>query len=266
MLLVFGLTKATQDGWTSALTLGSLIASAALLVLFLGIERRAESPLLPFAAFRGTTLGIGGAITAIIASIGFSQFFLLTLYLQQVLHYSAARSGVAFTAIAVTVAITSNIGQRLVTTLGARTVLGAGLLAGAIAEALFIRLPEHGSYVVDLLPAFILTGISLGLGFVAVTIASLAGTRPQYAGVASGLVNTSRQIGGAVGLAVMTTIASLAAGHSTSPAAIVHGDHVAFAVLTVLALAALALTPALRPHREAERSAPDVTYVLEEAA
>ncbi len=115
MLLVYALTRATQDGWGSVSTITLIAAAVALGGAFVAIERRAESPLLPFEAFRGTTLGTANVITAIIASIAFSQFFLLTLYLQQVLHYSAARSGLAFTAIAGTVAITSNVAQRFVT-------------------------------------------------------------------------------------------------------------------------------------------------------
>jgi EmrB/QacA subfamily drug resistance transporter len=266
MLLVFALTKATQDGWTSVATLGSLIASAALAVLFVAVERRAKAPLLPLEAFRGTTLGVGALITGVISCVAFAQFFLLTLYLQQVLHYSAAKTGLAFTAIALTVAIISNVAQRFVTRFGPQRVLAAGLVAAALAEGLLVRLPFDGSYVRDLLPSFILTGIAIGSGFVAVTIASLAGTRPQHAGVASGLVNTTRQIGGAVGLAAMATLVSSVAGGTPSAAATVHGDHVAFGVLALLSLAGAALVPVLRPHRERVELAPDFPLVLEEAA
>ncbi|HEY3961668.1 MAG TPA: MFS transporter [Gaiellaceae bacterium] len=267
MLLVYGLTKATQDGWGSVETVSTLVAAAALAALFVAIERRAASPLLPFAAFRGNTLGVGGMIATLLASIGFSQFFLLTLYLQNVLHYSAARTGLAFAAIAGTVAVMSNVAQRLVTRFGPRPVLASGLLAAAIAQLLLIRLPTHASYLTDLLPSFILIGIGIGAGFVAVTIASLQGVAPIYAGVASGIVNVSRQIGGAVGLAAMTTIASLVAGTSPSVNAVVHGDHVAFGVLGVLALAGAALTPTLRPHVHHEKQETfDYEPAFEEAA
>ncbi len=249
MLLVVALTKATQDGWGSVETLAPLAASIAFAAAFVAVERRATSPLLPASAFRGNTLGIGALITTVVASVAFAQFFLLTLYLQQVLHYSAARTGLAFAVIAGTVAITSNLAQGVVGRLGPRRVLAAGLLSAAASQALLTRLPTHGSYVVDLLPSFVLIGIGLGVSFVAVTIASLQGVPPAHAGIASGLVNVSRQIGGAVGLAAMTTIASFAAHHSTAAAATVHGDRVAFGVLTALALAAAIATPALRPHR-----------------
>ncbi len=136
MVLVYALTRATGTGWGSTSTVLLFAASALLALAFLAIERRAASPLLPLAAFRGNTLTTANAITAVIASIAFSQFFLLTLYLQQVLHYSAARSGLAFSAIAVTVALMSNVAQRLVTRVGARSVLAAGLLFAAASQAL----------------------------------------------------------------------------------------------------------------------------------
>jgi predicted MFS family arabinose efflux permease len=266
MAFVFALTKATTDGWTSSVTVSALAASAALAAAFVAIERRAPSPLLPLAAFRGTTLGVGAFITAVIASVGFAQFFLLTLYLQQVLHYSAMQAGGAFTAIAVGVAVMSNVAQRFVGKLGARPVLAVGLLLMAASQALYVRLPVDGHYVTDLLPSFLLMGVGLGTSFVAVTIASLAGTRPQHAGVASGLVNTSRQVGGAIGLAAAATLASSVAGGSPTLADTVHGDRVAFGVLTVLALAAAALAPALRPHRERVLGTTPVPVALEEAA
>jgi EmrB/QacA subfamily drug resistance transporter len=268
MLLVYGLTKATQDGWGSVETISTLVAATVLAAGFVAIERRAASPLLPFAAFRGNTLGVGGLIATLLASIGFSQFFLLTLYLQNVLHYSAARTGLAFAAIAGTVAITSNVAQRLVTSLGPRRVLAAGMISASLAQLMLIRLPTHASYVTDLLPSFILIGAGIGTGFVAVTIASLQGVAPMYAGVASGIVNVSRQIGGAVGLAAMTTVASTVAGSSPTASSVVHGDHVAFGILGVLALAGALLTPTLRVHRHEQKPEPNFDFepAFEEAA
>jgi predicted MFS family arabinose efflux permease len=261
MLLVYALTRATQSGWTSLSTILLIGASAVLAAAFVAIERRAESPLLPFEVFRGTTLGVANVITAIIASIAFSQFFLLTLYLQQVLHYSAARSGLAFTAIAGTVAVTSNVAQRFVTRFGPRRVLATGLLFAAASEALLTRLPVHGHYVTDLLPSFLLIGVGLGVSFVAVTIAALQGVPARDAGIASGLVNTSRQIGGAIGLAAVTTIATTYAGHHSvtvsAASATTHGYRVAFGTLAVLALGAALLTATMRVlHRHEPVAAP----------
>jgi EmrB/QacA subfamily drug resistance transporter len=271
MLLVYALTRATQEGWGTPTTIGLLALSAALAGTFVMIERAATSPLLPFHAFRGNTLGIANLITCIIAAIGFSQFFLLTLYLQQILHYSAAESGVAFAAIAVTVAVMSNVAQRLVTTFGARRVLAFGLLSMGASQALLVRLPVHGSYVTDLLPSFLLIGIGMAVSFVAVTIAALQGVQPANAGIASGLVNTSRQIGGAIGLAAITTVATLYATHpsaSVSTAAgTTHGFRVAFGVLALLALTGVALTPTMRAHTgEAVERAPEAIPAWEEAA
>ncbi len=271
MLLVYALTRATQEGWGTPTTVTLLVASGTLAAAFVAIERSATSPLLPFHAFRGNTLGIANLITCIIAAIGFSQFFLLTLYLQQVLHYSAAESGVAFAAIAVTVAVMSNVAQRLVTLFGARRVLAAGLLSMAASQALLVRLPVHGSYTVDLLPSFILVGIGMAVSFVAVTIAALEGVQPVNAGIASGLVNTSRQIGGAIGLAAVTTVATTYASHPSATlsaaAATTHGYRVAFGVLMLLALAGVALTPTMRPHTgEVAERAPDALPAWEEAA
>ncbi len=271
MLLVYALTRATHDGWGTPATLTLFVASGVLATAFVVIEQTASSPLLPFQAFRGNTLGIANLITGIIAAIAFSQFFLLTLYLQQVLHYSAAESGVAFAAIAVTVAVMSNVAQRLVTLLGARRVLAAGLLSMGAAQALLVRLPVDGSYVVDLLPSFILVGLGMAASFVAVTIAALEGVQPANAGIASGLVNTSRQVGGAIGLAAITTVATVYTSQPTASlsaaAGATHGFRVAFGVLTALALAGVALTPTMRAHtHEVVEQAPDALPAWEEAA
>jgi EmrB/QacA subfamily drug resistance transporter len=263
MLLVYALTEATQKGWGSSSTVAFLAVSVLLAAVFVAVEQRTAHPLMPFMVFRGNTLAVGTLITGVIAAIAFSQFFLLTLYLQQVLHYSAARSGLAFAAIAGTVAIVSNVAQGLVTRLGPRRVLAAGLLFAAVSQALLVRLPVHAHYTTDLLPSFLLIGVGIAVSFVAVTIASLAGVAPAQAGIASGLVNTSRQIGGAVGLAAITTIATTAAGHSTSAAATTHGYRVGFGVLAVLALAAALLTPALRASRtEPVAERPDEQFEL----
>jgi EmrB/QacA subfamily drug resistance transporter len=271
MVLVFALTRATQHGWGSASTIALLATFAVLAAAFVAIERRAESPLVPFEVFRGTTLAPGTLITAIIASIGFSQFFLLTLYLQQVLHYSAARTGLAFVALALSVAVTSNVAQRLVTILGPRRVVAAGLLLAAVAEGLLIRLPVHGHYLTDLLPSFVLIGAAIGTSFVAVTIAALAGVPTRDAGIASGLVNTARQVGGAVGLAGITTIATIYGAHRSATESVAagatHGFRVAFVALAVLSLVGVTLTTTMRVrHPEAEGVERAASEALAEAA
>jgi EmrB/QacA subfamily drug resistance transporter len=273
MVLVYALTRATQDGWASATTSSLFVLSAALAAAFVLVERRSPAPLVPFRVFRGNTLAAANLITCMIAAIGFSQFFLLTLYLQDVLGYSAARSGLAFATIAVTVAVMSNVAQRLVTQFGPRRVLAAGMLLAASSEALLVRLPVHGQYVTDLLPSFVLIGLGLGISFVAVTIAGLSGVTGADAGIASGLVNTSRQIGGAIGLAVVSTIAAtyssgrLGSG-AASAEALTHGFRISFAVLAVVGVVGAVLAGVVLriPHREAAGERIPRELDLQEAA
>ena len=208
MVLVYGLTVATDRGFGSAPALALFATSAALAAAFVAIEARAALPLLPLRMFRIRTFAVGNAITTIVASIAFSEFFLLTLYMQDVLHYSAVETGLAFAAVAVTIAVVSNGAQALVTRFGPRRVLTAGLVLLTVSLALIARLPVPARYDVDLLGPFVLNGIGLSLCFIPMTIAGLQGVMPADAGVASGLLNTSRQVGGAVGLAVVNAIAA----------------------------------------------------------
>ena len=208
MLLVYAMTRATSEGWSSGTTLALLAGSAALVLAFVVIELRSRSPLLPLRIFRLRTLSAANATMAIVGAVAFSQFFLLTLYLQDVLHYSAIRSGVAFTGFALTVVVVSNLAQAVVGRVGVRATLTVGLLVSASSVALLTRLPVDGHYFWDLFPAFVLGGAGMAFSFVPVTIASLAGVERADAGVASGLINTSRQIGGAIGVAATSAIAA----------------------------------------------------------
>jgi EmrB/QacA subfamily drug resistance transporter len=259
MLLVYALTRATSDGWTSPVTLGLLGGAAALIAAFLAIESRSRSPLLPLRIFRLRALSAANATMALVGAVTFSEFFVLTLYVQDVLHYSAVRSGVAFSAFALAVVVASNVAQVVVGRIGVRATLISGLTLATVSLALLIRVPVDGSYFGDLFPAFLLGGTGLGFSFVPVTIASLAGVERADAGVASGLVNTSRQIGGAIGLAAISTIAasatsSYADAHGlavSSAAATVNGFHTSFVVLGSLLVAAIVVAGIfLRPARE----------------
>jgi predicted MFS family arabinose efflux permease len=273
MLLVYALTRATTDGWGSPVTLGLLGAAAALIAAFVAIESRSRSPLLPLRIFRRRTISAANAAMAIVGAVAFSEFFVLTLYLQDVLHYSAVQTGVAFVAFALTVVITSNVAQVVVGRAGIRTTLTAGLLMALVSVALLTRLPVDGHYFWDIFPAFVLGGAGMGFSFVPITIASLTGVERADAGVASGLVNTSRQIGGAIGLAAISTIAASAATSyanaqgiavASAPAA-VHGFQTAFETLGGALIVGIAVTLAvLRPAREpaADHEVPE----LEEAA
>ena len=258
MLLVYALTRATSDGWSSPVTLGLLGGAAALIAAFIWIESRSHAPLLPLRIFRLRSLTAANATMALVGAVTFSEFFVLTLYVQDVLHYSAVQSGVAFVAFALSVVVMSNVAQVLVGRVGIRTTLMAGLTLATISLALLTRVPVDGHYFSDLFVPFVLGGAGLGLSFVPITIASLAGVERADAGVASGLVNTSRQIGGAVGLAAISTIVASAASRYanahgvsvTSASATVDGFQAAFYVLGGLLVASLVIAGVfLRPER-----------------
>jgi EmrB/QacA subfamily drug resistance transporter len=280
MLLVYAMTRATQEGWGSVSTLSLLGASVALLAAFVVIELRSPSPLLPMRMFRNRTLSAANATAAVIGAIAFSEFFLLTLYMQQVLGYSAIQTGVGFAAVTFTIIVFSNVAQMLVTRFGVRSVLAAGLTLDATALAAFTQLPVGGHYFWNLFPAFLISGAGLALSFVPVTIAGLAGVHRSDAGIASGLINTSRQVGGAVGLAAVTTSAAAYAangGGATGLARVAavdggltHGFQVGFTVLAgVAVLGALIAAVLLRPHAEGKDVQPltsPSTAQLEEAA
>ncbi|TML75311.1 MAG: DHA2 family efflux MFS transporter permease subunit [Actinobacteria bacterium] len=273
MLLVYALTRATTDGWSSPVTIGLLSGAAALIAAFVAIELRSRSPLLPLRIFRSRTLSASNAAMAIVGAVAFSEFFVLTLYLQDVLHYSAVQTGVAFVAFALTVVVTSNVAQVVVGRAGIRATLTAGLVMAAVSVALLTRLPVDGHYFWDIFPAFVLGGAGMGFSFVPITIGSLTGVERADAGVASGLVNTSRQIGGAIGVATISTIAATAASgyahaHALSAAsapATVDGFQASFDVLGGLLVAGILIVAVfLRPARERmeEAKAPE----LQEAA
>jgi EmrB/QacA subfamily drug resistance transporter len=248
MVLVYAITRASEYGWSNGETIGLLAAAAALLVAFVGIEARSSAPLLPLRIFRLRTLSAANATVMILGATTFGQFLLLTLYLQEVLHYSAIETGVAFIAATLMIVALSNVGQALTTRLGARPVLTAGLLLTAAGGALYSQIPANGQYFWDVFPGLVVSGIGLAFSFVSVMIAGLTGLDQADAGVASGLINTSRQIGGSLGLAAVTTIAATATGNyaqshaaAGSGAALTHGFQVAFYALIGLALVGAAI-------------------------
>src|SRR5213083_159973 len=208
MLLVYALTRATQHGWVTAETIGLLAASAALIGAFFLIELRSKAPLLPLRIFRLRTLSASNVSGLLMGGAIFSQFFLLTLYMQEVLHYSALKTGLAYIGLTLTIIAFSAVAQALVTRIGVRRVLPLGLALSTVALVLFARLPVDGNYFTDLFPAFMISGLGLAFAFVPMSIGALTGVRPAEAGVASGLINTSQQIGGAIGVALAVTIAT----------------------------------------------------------
>jgi MFS family permease len=248
---------------------------------FVVIEHRSPSPLLPLRLFRLRTLSAANASMAIVGAVAFSEFFLLSLYLQDVLHYSAVRSGLAFVGFALTVVVISNVAQAAVGRIGVRPTLTLGLLVSAGSVALLTRLPVHGHYFWDLFPAFVLGGAGMAFSFVPVTIASLTGVERSDAGIASGLINTSRQIGGAIGLAAVSAIAASSTSHyylhvhtaftaSSSAVALDHGFQTALYALTgLLLLGALIAATLIKSPQTASAPLADregEAVALEEAA
>jgi EmrB/QacA subfamily drug resistance transporter len=254
MLLVYAMTRATQHGWGTAETIGLLAGSVALILAFVVIELRSKAPLLPLAIFKLRTLAGSNAGGLLLGAALFSQFFLLTLYMQQVLHYSAIKTGVAYVGLTLTIIAFSGVAQALATRVGVRPLLPLGMVLAAGALVLYAQLPVNGHYFWDLFPAFILSGLGLALAFVPMSIGALAGVPSAEAGIASGLLNTSQQIGGAIGVAVATTIATTFTGHyvsshagvsASSGAALTHGFQITFYVLAAIALAGAVVSGAL---------------------
>jgi EmrB/QacA subfamily drug resistance transporter len=280
MLLVYALTRASQHGWVTGETIGLLAASAALVVAFVVIEVRSPAPLLPLRIFRLRTLTASNVTALLMGAAVFSQFFLLTLYMQQVLHYSALQTGVAYIALTLAIIGFSAVSQALVTRVGIRLVLPVGMALSAAGLVLYAQLPVHGTYFSNLFPAFILSGIGLAFAFVPMSIGALTGVRSEDAGVASGLLNTNQQVGGAIGVAIATTIATTYTTHylvghpSVGPldgAALTHGFQIAFYVLAALAalaavVSAIMIEPRAAATASAEERRGELTPVLEDAA
>jgi EmrB/QacA subfamily drug resistance transporter len=269
MLLVYAMTRATTIGWGTTETIGLLLGSAALIVAFVVIELRSKAPLLPMRIFRLRTL-TGANVTAFLLGTSvFSQFFLGTLYMQQVLHFSAIETGVAYLPLTLTIIALASVSQNLVTRVGVRRVLPVGLALATVGLLLLTQLPADGHYFFNLFPAFLVSAVGLAFTFIPMTIAALMGVEHADAGVASGLLNTTQQIGGAIGLAAVSTIATtftaryVDAHPGSSPvgaAALTHGFDIAFYVLTGVAALAVVLGAVLI---ESHPSAPVVETEFE---
>ncbi|MFL5954641.1 MAG: MFS transporter [Gaiellaceae bacterium] len=261
MLLVYGMTRAAQHGWATGPTVALLGGAAALIVAFFVIEWRSRAPLLPLTIFRLRTLTASNVAGLLMGGALFSQFFLLTLYMQEVLHYSALKTGVAYIALTLTTIAFATVAQALVTRVGVRPIMPLGLALSTVALLLFARLPVDGHYFTDLFPGFLLSGLGLALAFIPMSIGALTGVRPAEAGVASGLINTSQQIGGAVGVAIATTIATSFTSHyvhahagsnAFGGPALTHGFQIAFYVLAALAAAGALISVLLLESRPAQ--------------
>jgi EmrB/QacA subfamily drug resistance transporter len=254
-LLVYAISKAPVDGWGDGLTIGLLIASAVLVAFFLVWESRVDGPLMPLSIFRIRTLAAANAVGVLLGASVFANFFLLTLYVQNVLHYSALKTGITFLATAGTTVVVAGLAQWLTTKVGPRIVMALGLALSTAGLVWYAQIPVHGTYVHDLLPGYLLVGFGLALSFIPVSVAALAGVGPRDAGLASGLLNTSQQVGGAIGVAVATSVAVSHATHllhgGSSPAAALTSGY-ALAFWVVAGISAAAVVVALGFVRDAE--------------
>src|ERR687888_762701 len=206
--LVYAITQAGQEGWLAGRTLGFFGAALALLSAFIAWELRHPEPLMRFGIFQIRTVSGANVAGFIMGTALFAMFLMLTLYMQQVLGYSAMKTGVAYLAVAGTAILWSAVAAQLVNRIGVKPVLVAGMVTLTAGVLYFTQVSVGGSYLGDLLPGFLLIGFGLGFSFVPISIAALAGVEAAEAGLASGLINTSQQIGGALGIAALSTIAT----------------------------------------------------------
>jgi EmrB/QacA subfamily drug resistance transporter len=251
MLAVYAIVNGNEVGWTSTRTLGLLAVAAVLLGSFLVIEARTSAPLMPLGLFRRRNVSTANVVGVLWAAAMFAWFFLSALYLQLVLGYSPLQVGLAFLPANLIMALLSlGLSAKLVMRFGIRTPLATGLLLAAGGLALFARAPVDGAFVVDVLPSMILLGLGAGMALNPVLLAAMSDVEPSEAGLASGVVNTSFMMGGALGLAILASLAAsrsetLLASGDDQLSALTGGYHVAFLVGAVFAAVAAALGAAL---------------------
>jgi EmrB/QacA subfamily drug resistance transporter len=267
LLLVYAIVKAPDQGWSSGRTIGELAGAAVLLLAFLVNEHRHENPLAPLSIFRVNGLGAAN-LTQVIAIGGFyTMFFLMTLYMQNVLGWSQLQAGSAYLPATAGVAISSGIASQLFHRLGTRPIIVAGALIGAAGVYLLSHVPVHGTYPGDILPGLLVMSFGLGFVFVGVNTAANAGVPADKAGLAAALINTSTWVGGALGLAIFSVIATTRTTHllahgATPPAALTGGFHRGL-IACVVYIAVAALIALRATNTRGEAAVPDVEPALE---
>jgi predicted MFS family arabinose efflux permease len=242
LLVVYALVKAPTVGWGNARTIGELGGAIAMLIAFVVNEQRTKNPLAPLSIFRINGLGFSN-LTQLIAFAGFlALFFFLTLYMQNVLHYSAIQTGAAYVPLALTIGISAGISSQLIARVGTRPLIVAGALTAAGGLYWLSRIPVHGTYLSNLLPPMLVLSVGFGPLFVGVATAANAGVPADKAGLAAALLNASQQLGGSLGLAIFTAVATsrtqhLLATHTPPPQALTSGFSRALTVGSVFILA-----------------------------
>ena len=269
--LVYAITQSGTYGWGSARTIGVIVAAVALLAGFVWWERRQAEPLMRFGILRTKTVAGANVGGLILGTATFSLFLMLTLYMQQVLGYSPMKTGVAYLAVAGSAILWSAVAAQLVNRIGVKPVLVTGMVALTSGLVFFTQVSVHGTYLRDLLPGFLLVGVGLGFSFVPISIAALAGVRAAEAGLASGLFNTTQQIGGALGIAVLSTIATSRTSNALAdgtapPSALVHGFTGAFVVGAGIAAVGVIAALTLIRRDELEQAPEELKPVLDLAA
>ena len=263
MALVYAIVKTESDGWTSATTTGFFAAAVVLLASFVAIELRSKAPLVRLSIFRVRSLLTANVVMLLVASGMFAMFFFNTLYIQRVLGYGPLEAGVAFLPFTAGIMVSAGLASQFAPRVGVRPVAALGMIVTAAGMLLLARMPLDGSYVVDVLPALILSSLGMGAVFMPLTLVATTGLEDEDQGLASGLFNTSQQIGGALGLAILSTLAASKTSHAgtSGNAALVTGFHWAFSGAAAFVLGGLVLmTALLRQHHvariEAEATAP----------
>ncbi|MGH3002984.1 MAG: MFS transporter [Gaiellaceae bacterium] len=250
LVLVFALVKAQSFGWGSGRTIGLGVLALALLAAFVAIELRSKAPLIRLGIFRLRSLSGGNGAMLFVASGLFAMFYFASLYLQQILGYGPLKAGFAFLPFTFGIVIGAGGAQQLIQRIGIRTVTYIGLILAIVGLALFTRLPTHGSYLIHVFPTIVIVSIGMGLAFVPLTLLATTNVADEDAGLASGLFNTSQQVGGALGLAVLSTLATSQTSRllhgDTAPgpahdSALTSGFHVAFGVGAALLAAGIAV-------------------------
>ncbi len=255
--LVLGITQGRDWGWSSGRTIGVFAAAAALLLAFVVWEKRVDEPLMRFGLLRTKTVLGANVAGFILGTALFSMFLMLTLYMQQVLGYSAMKTGVAYLAVAGTSIIWANVAAMLVNRVGVRPLIAGGMALLAVGMLLFAQVPVDGSYWTHLLPGFLLVAVGLAFCFVPISIAALAGVNRSEAGIASGLINTTQQVGGAVGIALLSTVAitrteNEVASGTAVPEAMTSGFQLAFWVGAAIAIVGVIASLVLIRQEEVE--------------
>jgi predicted MFS family arabinose efflux permease len=251
-VLAYAVLDANSAGWGSVQTVALLATAAILLAAFAVIERRSAAPLMPFSILRLRTVTGANVVALLTGGALFSMFFFISLYMQQVLGYSAIHAGLSYLPLALSIIVSAGIASALVTKVGFKPVLATGMALIAGGLLWFSQISAHGSFLADILGPSLLAAVGLGLAFVPQTIAAVSGVADREQGLASGMINTTQQVGGALGLAVLSAISTSVIGASHDPVVLTRGFHDAFLAGAGIAVLGLIATITLIRTRDSD--------------